>query len=119
MKALMAILLLALCTVQAGAGERVVLYARLLQDLNVELTDGSKWAMDKGDCFPVVAYKESHTKLILRLGGAQFVVAGNDAAIVSEKQTPAAIASYRVTLQNYIDSASARWKAKAEEAAKK
>ena len=46
MKALMAILLLALCTVQAGAGEHVVLYARLLQDLNVELTDGSTWQMD-------------------------------------------------------------------------
>ncbi|MEO6789027.1 MAG: hypothetical protein ABI318_23125 [Chthoniobacteraceae bacterium] len=119
MKTLVAILLLALCTLQAGAGERVVLYAQLLQDLNAELTDGSKWAMNRGDCFPVVAYKESHTKLILRLGGAQFVVAGEHAAIVGEKQTPAAIERYRVTLQNYINGFSARWKAQAEAAAKK
>jgi hypothetical protein len=115
----MAILLLALSTVQAGAGERVVLYARLLQDLNVQLTDGSTWQMDNGDCFPVVAYKESHTKLILRLGGAQFVVAGNHAVIVNDKETPAAIERYRVTLQTYINGFSARWKAKAEAAAKK
>ena len=119
MKALIAILLFALCTVQAFAGERVVLYARLLQDLTVELTDGSKWAMEKGDCFPVVAYKESHTKLILRLASTSFVVAGDHAAVVSEKETPAAIERYRSTLQTYIDGFSARWKAKAEAAAKK
>ena len=52
------------------AAERVLLYARLTDNLIVELTDGSKWSMDKGDCFPVVAYKEAHTKLILQLAGA-------------------------------------------------
>ena len=119
MKALIAILFIALCSVQTFAGERVVLYAKLLQDLNVELTDGSKWAMEKGDCFPVVAYKESHTKLILRLASTSFVVAGNDAAIVSDKETPAAIERYRSTLQTYINGFSARWKARAEAAAKK
>ncbi len=119
MKALLAILLLAFCTVQAGAAERVVLYARLLEDLNVELTDGSVWAMDKGDCFPVVAYKDAHTKLILRLAGATFVVAGNHAAIVNDKETPAAIDRYRATLQTYINGFSARWKANAEAAKKK
>jgi hypothetical protein len=119
MKALMAILLLAFCTAEARAGERVVLYARLLEDLTAELTDGSTWALDKGDCFPVVAYKESHTKLILRLAGTNFVVAGNHAAIVSEKETPAAIERYRVTLQTYINGFSARWKANAEAAKKK
>ena len=41
MKALIAILSLVLCTAQAISAERVVLYARLLQDLTVELTDGS------------------------------------------------------------------------------
>jgi hypothetical protein len=119
MKALIAILVFALCSVQAFAAERVVLYAKLLQDLTVELTDGSKWAMEKGDCFPVVAYKESHTKLILRLASTSFVVAGDHAAIVSDKETPAAIARYRSTLQTYIDGFSARWKARAEAAAKK
>ena len=119
MKALIAILFLALCSVQAHAGERVVLYARLLQDLTVELTDGSRWQMEKGDCFQVVAYKESHTKLILRLASTNFVVAAEHAVIVSEKETPAAIERYRATLQTYIDGFSARWKAKAEAAAKK
>ncbi len=119
MKALIAILLFAWCGTQAFSAERVVLYARLLQDLTVELTDGSKWAMEKGDCFPVVAYKESHTKLILRLASTNFVVAGDDAAIVSEKDTPAAIMRYRGTLQTYIDGFSARWKARAEAASKR
>ncbi len=119
MKALIAILLFALCTVRASASERVVLYAKLLQDLTVELTDGSKWAMEKGDCFPVVAYKESHTKLILRLASTSFVVAGDHAAIVDDKDTPAAVVRYRSTLQTYIDGFSTRWKARAEAAAKK
>ena len=119
MKALFATLLLAICSMQTRAGEHVVLYARLLQDLNVELTDGSKWQMDKGDCFPVIAYKESHTKLILRLASTNFVVAGDHAIIVSDKETPAAIERYRVTLQTYINGFSARWKAKAEAGAKK
>ena len=119
MKVLIATLLLALCTAQAGAGERVVLYARLLQDLAVELTDGSKWQMEKGDCFPVVAYKEAHTKLILRLASTNFVVAGDHATIVGDKETPAAVERYRLTLQTYIDGFSARWKARAEAAAKK
>ena len=119
MKALIAVLLLAFCTGQSRAGERVVLYARLLQDLAVELTDGSKWQMEKGDCFPVVAYKESHTKLILRLASTNFVVVGDHAAIVSDKETPAAVERYRGTLQTYINGFSARWKANAEAATKK
>jgi len=119
MKALLAILLLAFCTVQAVAGERVVLYARLLADLNVELTDGSTWQMDKGDCFPVVAYKDAHTRLILRLAGTTFAVAGEHAAVVNDKETPAAIERYRATLQTYINGFSARWKANAEAATKK
>ena len=119
MKALIAILLLALCTAQSGAAERVTLYARLTEDLAVELTDGSKWAMEKGDCFPVVAYKESHTKLILRLASTNFVVSSQHAQIVSDKDAAAALERYRGTLQIYIEGFSARWKAKAEAATKK
>ncbi len=118
MKALLAILLLALCTAQSGAAEHVVLYARLLEDVTADLTDGSRWAMEKGDCFPVVAYKEGRTKLILRLAGTNFVVASEHAAVVNEKETPAAIKRYRGTLQVYIEGFSARWKAKAEAGAK-
>ena len=46
-------------------------------------------------------------------------MAGDHAEIVSEKETPAAIERYRVTLQTYINGFSARWKAKAEAATKK
>ena len=116
---LLVCLLLVLCAAQTDAAERVTLYARLTEELAVELTDGSKWAMEKGDCFPVVAYKESHTKLILRLASTNFVVASQHAAIVSDKDTPAAIERYRGTLQVYIEGFSARWKARAEAAAKK
>jgi len=119
MKALIALLLLALCTAQGGAADRVTLYARLTEDLAVELTDGSKWAMEKGDCFPVVAYKESHTKLILRLASTNFVVASQHAEIVKDNESAAALERYRGTLQVYIEGFSARWKAKAEAAAKK
>lgn len=119
MKPLIAVLLLALCSAQSGAAEHVTLYARLLEDLAVELTDGSKWAMEKGDCFPVVAYKESHTKLVLRLASTNFVVSSEHAAIVSDKETAAALERYRGTLQVYIEGFSARWKARAEASAKK
>lgn len=119
MKALLAVLLLALCALQAGAVERVVLYARLLEPLTVELSDGSRWQMEKGDCFPVVAYRDSHTKLILRLASTSFIVAEEHAAIVDEKGTPEAVQRYRATLQTYIDGFAARWKARAEAAAQK
>ena len=119
MKALFAIFLLALCIVQACGADRVTLYARLREDLAVELTDGSKWAMEKGDCFPVVAYKESHTKLVLRLASTNFVVLSEHAEIVTDKDAAAALERYRGTLQVYIEGFSARWKARAEAAAKK
>ena len=119
MKGIAAIFFLLACLAHSPAGEHVTLYAKLLAPLQVELSDSAVWEMEKGDCFPVVAYKESHTKLILRLGGAQFVVAGNDAAIVNDNETPAAIERYRVTLQNYMNGFAARWKANAEAAAKK
>ena len=113
----MAAFVFAICAGSAAAVERAPLYARILQDLNATLTDGSVWQIDKGDCFPVVAYKESHTKLILRLAGTQFVVAGSDAVIVSAKETPAAAESYRTTVNSYINGAAMRWRARAESAA--
>jgi hypothetical protein len=118
-KALLAFLLLAICTAHAAAGERVVLYARVLENLNAELTDGSIWQIDKGDCFPVVAYIDSHTKLVLRLAGTQFLVLSKSAEIVSEKDTPAAITNYRVSLDAYMNGVAMRWRARAEAGAQK
>ena len=52
-----------------GAGKKLLLFAMLTLDTKVELEDGAKWMMDKGDAFPVVMYKEAGTKLVLQLAG--------------------------------------------------
>ena len=96
------------------AAERVLLYARLTENIIVELTDGSKWSMDKGDCFPVVAYKEAHTKLILQLAGAQFIVPANKAKIVPDKEEPDAVLKYRANVNTYINGFANRWRNEAE-----
>lgn len=114
MKVVLTFLLLLASVPRMPAGERVTLYAKLLAPLQVELSDSAVWEMEKGDCFPVVAYKESHTKLILRLAGTSFVVASKSAVIVGEKDMPAAIESYRVNVNNYINGYSARWRKNAE-----
>jgi hypothetical protein len=116
MKAIIAMLLLLAAVLPAGAGERVILYAMLLENTPVELADGAKWQMDKGDCFPVVAYKESHTKLILQLAATSFLVPADKTRIVTEKELPGAIASYRTNVNTYINGFAARWRAKAEAA---
>ena len=103
---------------EGSAAERVMLYARLTDNLIVELTDGSKWRMDKGDCFPVVAYKEAHTKLILQLAGAQFMVPADKTKIVPDKEEAAAIAKYRENVNTYINGFANRWRAEAEAAKK-
>jgi len=114
MKALLTFLMLLACAARMPAGERVTLYARLNEVLVVELSDTAVWEMEKGDCFPVIAYKESHTKLILRLAGTTFVVPAKSAAIVPEKEMQSALESYRVNVNNYINGFSARWRKNAE-----
>jgi hypothetical protein len=117
MKVLMAIFLLLGCIAQAAAGERVQLYARVIEDLVAQLSDGSKWEIAKGDCFPVIAYKEAHTKLVLQLAGTIFIVPGNSGVIVGDKEKPAAIERYRATVNSYINGFAARWRSRAEAAA--
>jgi hypothetical protein len=99
----------------AGAGEKVVLFARLSETTDVQLTTGAKWRMDKGDAFPVIAYKESHTMVILQLAGAQFMVPADKTTIVPEKELPAAVEKYRENVTNYINGYSDRWKKNAKE----
>lgn len=99
---------------QGSAAERVLLYARLNDSLLVELTDGSKWKMDKGDCFPVVAYKEAHTKLILQLAGTQFVIPAAKANIVPDKEAAQAVEKYRANVNTYINGYANRWRNAAE-----
>jgi len=98
----------------AAAGEHVVLYATLLEGSAVELSDGSKWQMDKGDCFPVVAYKEQHTLIILQLASTSFVLPANKTRLIPDKELPAAVASYRANVNTFINGFAARWRAQAE-----
>ena len=114
MKFLVCLLGLLGTIVSASAKERVLMYAQLTDNLTVELTDGTKWRMDKGDCFPVVAYKEAHTKLILQLAGAQFMVPTNKTKIVPEKEEADAVLKYRANVNTYINGFANRWRAEAE-----
>ncbi len=99
----------------AGAAEKVVLFARLKETTVVELTTGAKWRMDKGDAFPIIAYKESHTMVILQLAGAQFMLPADQTEVVPDKELQAAIAKYRDNVTNYINGFSDRWKKNAQE----
>ena len=118
MKAILALLLI-LGASHVRAGDAVILYARLTEDRAIELPDGSKWQMAKGGCFPVVAYKESHTKLILQLGGTGFVIPADKAEIVEDKNLPEAIANYRTVLANYLEGYASRWRKNAEAAGRR
>ena len=109
------LILLAALLAPARAGKKVVLFARLTDSAVVELSTGAKWQMDKGDAFPVIAYKESHTMVILQLAGAQFIVPVNKTEIVPDKELGDAITKYRDNVTNYINGYSDRWKKNAQE----
>ena len=109
------LVLLAALLQSAVAGNKVVLYARLLETTDVALSTGAKWRMDKGDAFPVIAYKESHTVIILQLAGAQFLMPADKTEIVPDKELEAAIAKYRENVTGYINGFSDRWKKNAQE----
>jgi hypothetical protein len=114
MKALAALFILIAAALPAAAGERVIIYAMLTEGQVVDLSNGEKWRMDKGDCFPVIAYKESHTKIVLQLAGAQFMMAAAKTRVVPEKEMPAAVEKYRANVNTYINGYAARWRAQAE-----
>jgi hypothetical protein len=115
-KFLIALLILAAGITAAPAGEPVTLYARVQDPLVVKLSDGTVWEMEKGDCFPVIAYKESHTKLILRLARNSFIVPAKSAVVVPDKEVPAAAEKYRMTVNSYLENVTSQWRKKAEAA---
>jgi hypothetical protein len=99
------------CALRAEEKKRFVLYAVLTENSNVQLADGSKWMMDKGDTFPVVMFKEQQTKIVLQLAGTSFMIEAAHAKVVEEKDlTTQQLASYRTNVQQYIDSRSEKWK---------
>ena len=91
--------------------KRFVLYAMLTENTPVQLSDGSKWEMDKGDTFPVVMYKELQTKIILQLAGASFMIKTDRVKVIEEKDlTEVQLASYRANVNNYLESRAKKWK---------
>ena len=101
---------------QAEEKKRYALYATLVEDTPVQLADGSKWQMDKGDTFPVVMFKEQQTKIILQLAGTSFIVETKRVKWFEEKDlTEALLATYRANVHNYLESRSEKWKEQAKQ----
>lgn len=108
---LIALTLLALA---AGASAKEFkLYAILLEETPVDLADGAKWIMDKGDVFPVIAYKERQTMIVLQLAGTTFWTETRRTRILQEKEIPAGLLNYRKNVESYLKSRSEKWKAQA------
>ena len=94
--------------------KRFVLYAMLVENTPVQLADGSKWQMDKGDTFPVVMYKEQRTKLILQLAGTSFMVKAETVKVFEEKDlTQTQLTTYRNNVAHYLESRAEKWKTEA------
>lgn len=94
----------------APSGKRFMLYAEFLQDTPVELSDGSKWMMDKGDCFPVYMFKESRTKVVLQLASATFYTDSDKVKILPEKSSEFALTRYRKMVESFLRSQPEKWK---------
>lgn len=98
-----------------AAGKKLLLFAMLTQDTPVDLEDGAKWMMDKGDAFPVVMYKEAGTKLVLQLAGTTFLIPVANVRVLEEKEvTEEVLTAYRRNVASYIDGKSKKWQAAAQ-----
>jgi hypothetical protein len=99
-----AVLFLALVTTAVAAPKKFELYAMFLQDTRVELSDGAVWMMDKGDVFPVDAYKNQQRNIVLRLAGATFMTATERVRILKPEEVPAGLEVYRNNVRAYLES---------------
>jgi hypothetical protein len=98
---------LVLAPAAAAEKKRYILYATVIADTPVDLEDGSRWMMDKGDSFPLLMFKEQQTKVVLQLAGTSFWIDADRVRILDQKQvTDEVIASYRRNVQTYIDGTS-------------
>jgi hypothetical protein len=113
MKGFYWILLLAALALNAWARE-YKLYAALNEDMPVELSDGAKWMMDKGDVFPVLMFKDSQTKVVLQLAGANFQTDTKRVRILDQREVPAGIAVYRKNVESYLKTKAEKWRAAVE-----
>jgi hypothetical protein len=88
-------------TGSAKAKKSFAIYAQFVEDTMVELSDGSTWMMDKGDCFPVYMFKDQQTNVILQLADSTFWTRVIHVRIMKEAERKIAEESYRKTVENY------------------
>jgi hypothetical protein len=113
MKAALLLLALSLFTLPTHAKKKFELYAMLTENTPVELADGARWMMDKGDVFPVMMYKEQQTKIVLQLAGTSFLTETSRVRILSPKEIPEGLASYRRNVETYLKSQAESWRKEA------
>jgi len=107
-----AVALALLCTfAQPIAAKEFKIYAGFTEDTKVELSDGAIWMMDKGDVFPVVAYKDQQKNIVLQLGGATFMTETARVRVLPKEEIEAGIEVYRKNLRSYLDSTSKKLQA--------
>jgi hypothetical protein len=93
-------------------GRKPLLFAMLIEDTPVELADGAKWMMDKGDAFPLVMFKEQQTKLVLQLAGTTFLIPAKSVRVLDEKEvTEGVLVAYRRNVESYLDGKAKKWRA--------
>jgi ferric-dicitrate binding protein FerR (iron transport regulator) len=81
-------------------------YVALTEDVRVQLSDGAVWQMDKGDVFPVEAYKNQQKHVILKLGGATFMTETAKTRVLKAEEIENGLEVYRKNLRAYLDSTS-------------
>lgn len=91
-------------TAQAQEKKRYVRYAEFIVDTEVQLSDGSVWRMDKGDCFPIHMFKDQQTRVILQLDTATFSAPMYTVQMVPERDQKRALAAYQTMVENYQQS---------------
>ena len=108
---------LAFITAPAVAQEkkRYIRYAEFIVDTEVQVSDGSVWRMDKGDCFPIHMFKDQQTRVILQLDTATFSAPMYSVQMVPERDEKRASAAYQKMVDNYLQSKARALKAQQQQ----
>jgi hypothetical protein len=104
MRTLIAFIFVALAAVSSVSAKEFKLYAAFLEDTRVRLSDGAEWMMDKGDVFPVKAYKNQQKNIILQLGGASFMTETARVRILKSKEVAEGLEVYKKNVRAYLES---------------
>lgn len=90
----------------AAQAKEFKIYATFIEDTRVELSDGAVWMMDKGDVFPIVAYKNMQKNVILQLAGATFMTETARTRVLKPEEVAAGVEAYRNNVRAYLESTS-------------